>query len=52
LVMEPEGKGTLERLKHRYDNNNKMVLKCIGWRACARLICHKLGTCGWLLCMW
>jgi hypothetical protein len=31
LVKKPGGKGTLGRLRHRWENNIKMVLQELGW---------------------
>jgi len=32
LVEKPEGKRPLRRLKHRWENNNKIVFNEVGWR--------------------
>jgi hypothetical protein len=32
LVGRPEGKRALGRLKHRWENNNKIVFYEVGWR--------------------
>jgi hypothetical protein len=39
LVRKPEGRSLLERNRHRWEDNIKMVLKEIGMRMWARVIC-------------
>jgi hypothetical protein len=46
LVGKPEGKGLLGRPKRRWENNIKMDLQEVGWRAWTGLIWLRIGRGG------
>jgi len=49
LVEKPEGKRLLGRPRHRLEDNIKMDLQEVGWRAWSGLIWPRIGTgCGHL----
>jgi hypothetical protein len=49
LVEKPEGRKPLGRPRHRWEDNIKMDLQKVGWRAWTGLIWLKIGTGGGLL---
>jgi hypothetical protein len=49
LVGKPEGKRTLERPRHRWDDGIKMELREIGWGVCIGFTRLRMGTVGGLL---
>jgi hypothetical protein len=51
LVGKPEGKRPLGRPRCQWEDNIKMYLQEVGWRAWARLIWLRIGTGGRLLFM-
>jgi hypothetical protein len=46
LVGKPEGKRPLGRPRHRWEDNIKMYLQEVGWRAWTGLIWLRIGTSG------
>ena len=46
LVGNPEGKRSLGRPRRRWEDNIKMVLQKVGWRARTGLIWLRIGTGG------
>ena len=46
LVGKPEGKRTLGRPTHRWEDNIKMDLQEVGWGGETRLIWHRIGIRG------
>jgi len=49
LVLKPEGKKALRRLKSRWEDNIKMNLQEVRWGAWTALIWLRIGTGGGLL---
>ena len=49
LVLKPEGKKALRRLKSRWEDNIKMTLQEVRWGAWTALIWLRIGTGGGLL---
>jgi len=49
LVLKPEGKKPLGRLKSRWEDNIKMNLQEVGWGAWTALIWLRTGTGGGFL---
>jgi hypothetical protein len=49
LVGKPEAKIPLRRPRHRWEDNIKMDLQEVGWRAWTELIWLRIGTGGGLL---
>ena len=52
LVGKPEGKRTLERLRHRWEVNIKMDLREVDVGTRTGSIRFNIGTCVGHLCMW
>jgi len=46
LVGRTEGKRTLVRPRRRWEDNIKMDIQEVGWRAWTGLICRRIGTGG------
>ena len=44
LVQKPDGKKSLGRPRRRWENNIKMYLQEVGWRAWTGLVCIRVGT--------
>ena len=49
LMSKPEGQGPLGRSRQRWEDNIKMDLQGVGWRAWSGLIWLRVGTGGGLL---
>jgi len=46
LMENPEGKRPLGRLRRRWEDNIKMALQEVGWKAWTGLIWLRIGTVG------
>ena len=49
ICMKRVGKETLGRLRHRWEDNIKIYVRKVGWRAWTGLIWLRIGTGGGLL---
>jgi hypothetical protein len=51
IVGKPDGRRSLGRLRHRWDDNIKMDVREVGWGALIGLFWLRIRTSGWLLCV-